>query len=75
MLVELRARACRPSGRHATLNARMWTTFSGIGMSSRATERRRQVTQACANVAEADDSVSIGDRMALVRDGCFWTWL
>jgi len=53
----------------------MWTTFSGIGMSSRATERRRQVTQACANVAEADDSVSIGDRMALVRDGCFWTWL
>src|SRR4029450_2037846 len=91
VLVELRARARRPSGRRAALNARMWTmirhqfrvafetmrrgddssnrstpssTFSGIGMSSRATEQRRQVTLACARVAEADYSVSVGNRVA-----------
>jgi hypothetical protein len=31
------------------------------------------VTLACASVAEADDPVSTGDHVALVRDGCFWT--
>jgi hypothetical protein len=40
---------------------------------SRATERRRQVMLACASIAEADDPVSIGDRVAFSRDGCSWT--
>src|SRR5687768_12679965 len=33
----------------------------------------RQVTLACASVAEADDSESVGDRVTLVGDGRFWT--